>query len=159
MPVAKCRFPVPRDDVGAALARLHVAAPPLDREAYTVEDLLEAVVRPIDALLAVEVHKRRSPLHGRRLHGRDQRDPNRRRARRARSLSNPRIPRACWRSLRSLGLATRANVCMARGLKTLVGFGTVRLRGDRRRHQLGQAARRRAARRRHVDARSSTARP
>ena len=23
------------------------------------------------------------------------------------------------------GLATRANVCMARGLKTLVGFGTV----------------------------------
>ena len=28
--------------------------------------------------------------------------------------------------MRSLGLATRANVCMARGLKTLVGFGTVR---------------------------------
>src|SRR6188508_1814259 len=39
VPVAKCRFPVSRDDVGAALARLRVVAPPLDREAYTVEEL------------------------------------------------------------------------------------------------------------------------
>ena len=29
-------------------------------------------------------------------------------------------------AVRSLGLASRANVCMARGLKTLVGFGTKR---------------------------------
>ena len=60
VPVAKCPFPVPRDDVAAALARLKVPAPALDRDAYTLEDLLDAVVGPVDALLAVAVHKRRA---------------------------------------------------------------------------------------------------
>ncbi len=91
------------------------------------------------------------PLHGRRLHGRDQRDPNRPGLDAHRSLSNPKIPRACWRSCARLGLATRANVCMARGLKALVGFGTVRHAVIDVGTELGQGPRRRAPRRRHVE--------
>ena len=141
MPVAKSAFPVSRDDVGAALARLRVEPPPLDREAYTVEDLLEAV-RPIDALLAVEVHKRRSHFRVggcmadiseiRTDHGS------------TRSLAvESEDPARLLATVRSLGLATRANVCMTRGLKVLAARRGA-LRGDRRRHQLGQVARRRA---------------
>ena len=93
VPVAKHPFPLSRDEVGAALARLRVAAPPLDREAYTVEELLDAVVRPVDALLAVEAHKRRVryTVGGCLAEICEIRTD---RASRARSWSSPRIPRA-----------------------------------------------------------------
>ena len=77
VPVAKHPFPMSRDDVASALARLHVVAPPpLDREAYTAEELLDEVVRPIDALRAVDGAQAAHPLRRRRLHGRDLRDPH-----------------------------------------------------------------------------------
>ena len=60
VPVAKYPFPVPRDDVAAALARLRVAAPPLERETYTPDELLAEVVGPADALRALMAHKRRT---------------------------------------------------------------------------------------------------
>jgi exopolyphosphatase/guanosine-5'-triphosphate,3'-diphosphate pyrophosphatase len=82
-------------------------------------------VRPNDALLAVDVHKRRAryTLGGCMA-----------------ELSEVRTDRGSTRTIavesedpalvvaavRSLGLASRANVCMARGLKTLVGFATKR---------------------------------
>ena len=124
VPVAKHPFPVPRDDVGAVLARLQVAAP-LDREAYTVEDLLDAVVRPTDALLAVEVHKRRArhTIGGCMAEISEIRTDSG--STRTVAVESP-DPARVMAVLRSLGLATRANVCMARGLKALVGFGTVR---------------------------------
>ena len=53
-------------------------------------------------------------------------------------------------AVQSLGLAARTNTCMARGLKTLAAFGSP-VRRARRRHELGQAPRRRAACRRHLD--------
>jgi exopolyphosphatase/guanosine-5'-triphosphate,3'-diphosphate pyrophosphatase len=125
VPVAKRGFPIPRDDVGAALARLRVAAPLLDREAYTVEGLLDEVVRPLEALLAVEVHKRRTryTVGGCMAEISEIRTANGS----TRSVAvESEDPARVMAVLRSAGLATRANVCMARGLKALVGFGTVR---------------------------------
>ena len=125
VPVMKGAFPLAAADVAAVLARLRVAAPPLDRDAYTLDELADEVVQPNDALLAVLVHKRRarytvggcaaelSELSGAGESTRtivvESEDPGR-----------------VLAAVRSLGLASRANVCMARGLKTLVGFGTKR---------------------------------
>ena len=126
VPVAKHRFPVSRDDVATALARLHVLTPPpLDRETYTPEELLDEVVRPIDALRAVMTHKRRTH------HVVDgcmaeicaiRTDEGSTRS----LVLESEDPARVMAALRSLGLAGRANVCMVRGLKALIGFGTVR---------------------------------
>ena len=125
VPVAKNGFPVSRDDVGAALARLRVVAPRLEREAYTAEGLVDAVVRPIDTLLAVEVHKRRAryTLGGCMAEICELRtDKGSTRSLVFESEDPARVTAA----LRSVGLTTRTNVCMARGLKALAGFGTLR---------------------------------
>ena len=125
MPVAKHPVPVSRDDVAAALARLRVVTPPLDREAYTAEDLLDEVVRPTDALLAVEVHKRRT----RYTVGGCMAEICEIRTDEASTRSlvvESEDPARVMAAVRSLGLDGRANVCMVRGLKALVGFGTVR---------------------------------
>ncbi len=124
VPVAKCGFPVPRDEVGAALARLHAAAPALEREAYTVEALLDAVA-PIDALLAVEVHKRRTRYTVGGCMAEVSEIRAGQRSAWSVAVESPDSARVLA-VLRSAGLATRANVCMARGLKALVGFGKVR---------------------------------
>ena len=124
MPVAKSGFPVSGDDVAAALTRLRLEPPPLERETYTVEDLLDAV-RPIDALIAVEVHKRRAHytvggcMADLSEIGTDKGS--------TRSLAiESEDPARVLAAVRALGLATRANVCMTRGLKALAGFGTER---------------------------------
>ena len=82
-------------------------------------------MRPIDALLAVEVHKRRS----RYTVGGCMAEISEIRTDQGSTWSvaveSP-DPERVLAVLRSAGLATRANVCMARGLKTLVGFGPVR---------------------------------
>ena len=126
VPVAKHPFPVSRDDVAAALARLHVVAPlPLDREAYTAEELLDEVVRPVDALRAVVTHKRRTHyiVDGCMAEVCEIRtDEGSTRSLVLESENPARVMAA----LRFLGLTARANVCMVRGLKALVGFGTVR---------------------------------
>ena len=120
----KSSFPVSREAVADLLAGLRVDAPPLDRDAYALEDL-RPVVRASGALLAVDVHKRRArytlggcmaelseigtDMGSTRTIAIESEDP-------ARVLA----------AVRSLGLGSRANVCMARGLKALVGFGTER---------------------------------
>ena len=141
MPVGKHPLPVSRDDVGAALARLRVVAPPLDREAYTAEDLLDEVVRADRRATGGRSAQATQPLHRRRLHGGDLRDPHGRglhalargrvRGSRARDGGRP-LPRP--RRARERVHGPRAE-----------GAGRLRdgaLRGDRCRHQLGQAPRR-----------------
>jgi exopolyphosphatase/guanosine-5'-triphosphate,3'-diphosphate pyrophosphatase len=126
VPVAKHPFPVSRDSVAAALARLQVVAlPPLDREAYTAAELLDEVVRPVDALRAVVAHKRRTHyiVDGCMAEICELRaDDGSTRSLVLESADPARVIAA----VRSLGLETRANVCMVRGLKTLIGFGTAR---------------------------------
>ena len=124
VPVLKGAFPLAAADVRVVLDTLRVTAPP-GRAAYTVDELLDEVVSPDDGLLAVDVHKRRAryTLDGCMA-----------------ELSEVRTDRGSTRTIaiesedpalvvaavRSLGLASRANVCMARGLKALVGFGARR---------------------------------
>ncbi len=125
VPVAKHPFPVSRDDVASALARLGVATPPLDRETYTAEELLDEVVPPIEALRAVMTHKRRSHylVDGARAEICELRTDQGS----TRSLViESEDPARVMAAVRSLGLEGRANVCMVRGLKVLTSFGMLR---------------------------------
>ena len=119
VPVLKAKFPLSAEDVGTVFDALRVSAPP------TGASSLEDLVQPNDDLRAVEVHKsrRRYTLDGCMA-----------------ELSEVRTESGATRTIavetedqagvqaavRSLGLASHANVCMARGLKTLVGFATRR---------------------------------
>src|SRR3954468_4286167 len=57
MPVMKARFPLTANDVGFVLTALVVAAPPLARSDYTLDELVAEIVHPSAELLAVAVHK------------------------------------------------------------------------------------------------------
>ena len=59
IPVMKATFPLPAAEVGSVLAALGVAVPPLSRSTYSLDELVDEVVRPNANLLAVPVHKRR----------------------------------------------------------------------------------------------------
>jgi exopolyphosphatase / guanosine-5'-triphosphate,3'-diphosphate pyrophosphatase len=122
LPVMKAGFPLPAADLSAVLASLRVAAPPREREEYTLDQLLDEVVRPNADLRAVEVYKRRqrytiggctSELTDVRADGSstrtiaiEQEDP-------ARVIA----------AVRELGLESRLNTSYPRGLKALLGFG------------------------------------
>ena len=125
LPVAKRTFPVSRADVGTLLERLRVPAPALDLEAYSLDDFLAKVVRVSDALQAVAVHKRR--VHYTVSGCMAELSEIRTDAGSARSIAieSP-DPDLVLAAVRELGLASRANVCMGRGLKALVGFGSKR---------------------------------
>jgi exopolyphosphatase/guanosine-5'-triphosphate,3'-diphosphate pyrophosphatase len=125
LPVMKASFPLSAADVGSALAALGVPAPDLTREAFTLDELLDELVRPNPALLALEVSKRRQryTLGGCMA-----------------ELTEVRTPRGSTRTIaietddaalviaavRDLGLESRLNTSFPRGLKELVGFGARR---------------------------------
>ena len=125
VPVGKHPFPVSRDALTAALARLGVAAPALERETYTADQLLEEVVPPIDTLRAVMTHKRRThyTVGGARAEICELRTDTD--ATRSIAIESE-DPANVMATVRSLGLEGRANVCMVRGLKVLTSFGQVR---------------------------------
>ena len=151
VPLAKHPFPLARDDVARLLAR---AA----RRARRRSSGTPTRSRSLGAVAAAD---RRPARRSRCTSGapatrsaaawpRSARSPPSAVRRRTLAVESE-DPAAVMAVLRDRGLATRANVCMARGLKTLAGFAARALRGDRRGHQLGQAPRRRAARRRHLE--------
>lgn len=124
LPVMKHAFPVPAAGVAAGLAELGVAVA-LDRAEYTVGDLVDDVVRPSGALVGVGVHKRRArySVGGCMAELSELRTD----AGSTRTIAvESEDPARVMAAVRSLGLAARANVCMARGLKALAGFGTRR---------------------------------
>jgi len=59
-PVLKAPFPLSAATVDSVLAALHASPPPQGRSAYTLDELVEEVVRPSRQLAAVAVHKRRA---------------------------------------------------------------------------------------------------
>jgi exopolyphosphatase / guanosine-5'-triphosphate,3'-diphosphate pyrophosphatase len=125
-PVLKAGFPLSAADVGAVLASLQAQAPtPLSRSTYTLDDLLEDVVRPHPDLLAVHVHKRRErhTIGGCLAEVTDVRADGR--STRTFAIESEDAARV-WASVRELGLASRANVSFARGLKALLRFGPER---------------------------------
>lgn len=125
LPVAKAEFPVAAADVASLLSELGAAAPPLGRDAYQLDDLVDEVVTPSPDLLAIPVHKRRvhhtvggcmaeltevrtGALATRTIAVEDE-DPARVRA-----------------TVDELGLGSRPNVSFPRGLAALVGLGARR---------------------------------
>jgi exopolyphosphatase/guanosine-5'-triphosphate,3'-diphosphate pyrophosphatase len=107
------------------LATLEVTGPPLTRSEYTLDDLLGEVVEPSPDLIAVEVHKRRErhTIDGCMAELTDVRTDRGSTRTIAVESDDPARVRAV---VRELGLASRRNVNVPRGLKALLGFGARR---------------------------------
>jgi exopolyphosphatase/guanosine-5'-triphosphate,3'-diphosphate pyrophosphatase len=124
-PVLKGLFPLGADDLRTVLGALGVSAPELTREAYTLEQLVDEVAGLSPALAAVAVHKRR--VHYRLGDCMAELSEVTAGTRSARTIAvqaeNPELVAA---TVRELQLAERPNVCLARGLKTMLGLEPVR---------------------------------
>jgi exopolyphosphatase/guanosine-5'-triphosphate,3'-diphosphate pyrophosphatase len=124
-PVAKAEFPIASADVASLLSELGVPAPPLERDAYELDELVDEVVSQSADLLAVPVHKRRAhyTLGGCAAELTAVRTDALTTRTIAVESEDPSLVRA---ALRTLGLDAQPNVSFPRGLMALVGFGARR---------------------------------
>jgi exopolyphosphatase/guanosine-5'-triphosphate,3'-diphosphate pyrophosphatase len=124
-PIMKAEFPLSASDVGGVLEALDTASPELSRDAYTLEQLVAGMVEPNADLRAVEVHKERRhySVGGCMAEVSEVRTGNG--SRRTIAVESP-DPALVIAAVRDLGLASRPNVNMSRGLKALVGVGVRR---------------------------------
>jgi exopolyphosphatase / guanosine-5'-triphosphate,3'-diphosphate pyrophosphatase len=124
-PVAKAGFPIASADVASLLSELGVATPPLRRDAYELDQLVDEVVGQSANVLALPVHKQRTHYAFRGCTA--ETTEVRSGALTSRSLAveaeDPALVRA---ALRQLGLESQPNVSFPRGLMALVGFGARR---------------------------------
>jgi exopolyphosphatase/guanosine-5'-triphosphate,3'-diphosphate pyrophosphatase len=125
-PVLKASFPVSADHAAAVLDSLGVTATALRLTSYTLDDFVGELVAPDPALRTVQVHKQRAhylvdgcmvesteiTADGTTTHSLGIESPD---------------PALVSATVGRLGAADRRNVCVARGLKTMVGFGTRRM--------------------------------
>ena len=126
---------------------LGVLAPPLTRDAYTLDQFLAELVEPSDAVRVVRVHKRRqrytlancmAEVADLEVDGRA-----------ARTIAvESEDPSAVIAAVGGVGLDGQVNTSYPRGLRHWTR--TPALRGDRRWHQLGQVPHRRARPRREL---------
>jgi len=124
-PVLKGLFPLGADDLRTVLDALGVPVPELTREAYTLEQLVDEVVGPSPALAAVAVHKRR--VHYRLDDCMAELSEVTAGTRSSRTIAvEAEDPELVAATVRELQLAERPNVCVARGLKTMLGIEPVR---------------------------------
>lgn len=124
-PVLKGSFPLGAADVQVVLGALGVSGGELMRDAYTPEQLVDEVVGSSPALAAVEVHKRR--VHYRLGDCMAELSEVRTGKRSARTIAvEAEEPELVAAAIRELQLVGRPNVCLARGLKTLLGLEPVR---------------------------------
>jgi exopolyphosphatase/guanosine-5'-triphosphate,3'-diphosphate pyrophosphatase len=123
IPVMKARFPLSADDVAAVITTLGVAVPPLGRERYEFDELIGELIAPNPDLQAAAVHKRRRryvidecmvEMTGITTGGSTTRTV---------AVESP-DTELVIATVARLGLEDRRNVCMARGLKTMIGLGT-----------------------------------
>jgi exopolyphosphatase / guanosine-5'-triphosphate,3'-diphosphate pyrophosphatase len=124
-PVLKAAFPLDPAAVAMVLEALGVPGPELTRDSYTLEQLITDVVRPEPALADVAVHKRRAhyELGGCLAELAEVSAALRTTRTIAVETDDPALVIA---AVRELQLADRPNVCLARGLKTLLGLDPVR---------------------------------
>jgi exopolyphosphatase/guanosine-5'-triphosphate,3'-diphosphate pyrophosphatase len=121
-PVLKAAFPLPAADVKAVLETLRVPVPSLGREAYTREDFRDEIVGPSPELRTLPVHKRRvrHTIGGCMAEVTEMSTE----AGATRTIAvESEDPARVTAAVRDLGLEGRPIVCVARGLKALVGFG------------------------------------
>jgi exopolyphosphatase / guanosine-5'-triphosphate,3'-diphosphate pyrophosphatase len=124
-PVMKAAFPLPAAEAGSVLAALGGPRPSLARTAYTLEQLLDELVRPRPELSALPVHKRRERYTiggcmSERTEIRTEGEATRTIA--VESEDAARVTEV----VRELGLSSYPNVNVPRGLKELVGFAAKR---------------------------------
>jgi exopolyphosphatase/guanosine-5'-triphosphate,3'-diphosphate pyrophosphatase len=122
LPVMKAAFPLSAAQAGEVLAALGAAMPSSARAAYTLDQLVDELVRPSSDLLAVQVHKRREhyAIGGCMAERTEIRtDTGTTRTIAVESEDPTRVAE----TVRELGLASHPNVNVPRGLKALVGFG------------------------------------
>jgi exopolyphosphatase / guanosine-5'-triphosphate,3'-diphosphate pyrophosphatase len=124
-PVLKGLFPIGTTEVETALRALGVTVPELTREAYTLEQLVAEIVEADPALAAIPVHKRR--VHYRLDDCLAELSEVAAGTRSARTIAvEAEDPELVAATLRELQLDDRPNVCLARGLKTMLGLDPVR---------------------------------
>jgi exopolyphosphatase/guanosine-5'-triphosphate,3'-diphosphate pyrophosphatase len=124
-PVLKASFPLDAADVRVVLGALAAAAPEHGRETFTLEQLVDEVVEPSQSLAAVAVHKRRA--HYRLGECMAELSEVTAGGRSARTIAvEAEDPGLVAATVRELQLADRPNVCLARGLKTMLGLDPVR---------------------------------
>src|SRR5512133_498284 len=118
-------FPLGAADLRTVLDALGVSPPDLTREAYTLDQLVDEVVGASPALAAVAVHKRR--VHYRLGDCMAELSEVTAGTRSARTIAvEAEDPELVAATVRELQLAERPNVCLARGLKTMLGLEPVR---------------------------------
>lgn len=123
-PVLKSSFPLGAADLEVVLSALGVAVEELRRETYTLEQLVDQV-EASPALAAVDVHKRR--VHYRLGDCMAELSEVTAGTRSARTIAvEAEDPELVAATVRELQLADRPNVCLARGLKTMLGLEPVR---------------------------------
>jgi exopolyphosphatase/guanosine-5'-triphosphate,3'-diphosphate pyrophosphatase len=124
-PVLKSLFPLGAADARTVLDALGASEQELAREAYALEQLTDEVVEANPALAAVAVHKRR--VHYRLDECMAELSEVTVGNRSARTIAvEAEDPELVAATVRELQLADRPNVCVARGLKTLLGLDPVR---------------------------------
>jgi exopolyphosphatase / guanosine-5'-triphosphate,3'-diphosphate pyrophosphatase len=121
-PVLKASFPIPAAELEGVLARLRADTPALTRDEYTLEELLDELVRPGEDLLAVNVQKRRQryTIGGSAAELTSLRTDVGETRTVAVESEDPELVQA---ARRELGLDALPNVSFPRGLKALAGFG------------------------------------
>jgi exopolyphosphatase/guanosine-5'-triphosphate,3'-diphosphate pyrophosphatase len=122
LPVLKAGFPLSASDVGAVLAALGATVPAPARAASTLDELVDEVVRPSTELQAMKVHKHRRHflVHGCMAELTELQTDRGATRTIAIESEDPALVSAI---VSELGLGERPNVCLARGLKALVGIG------------------------------------
>ncbi len=124
-PTMKAAFPLAADDVAAALQALGAAVPQLARASYTMDELIDDVVRPSDDIEAVRVHKlrRHFTLGGCMAELTDVRTDGA--STRTIAIESP-DPARVIAAVRDAGLDGRQNVSFPSGLRALVASGARR---------------------------------
>jgi exopolyphosphatase / guanosine-5'-triphosphate,3'-diphosphate pyrophosphatase len=127
-PVTKAEFPLSADDILALLAALGADAAEPARCQYTLDELLSDVVAPNTHLRSVEVHKRREHYTFRGCMAELTEMRTTGAATRTMAVESE-DPGRVIAAVRELGLESRRNVSVPRGLAALVGFGARRYAG------------------------------
>src|SRR4051794_9453464 len=125
LPVLKGTFPLAASDARLLLRALGVDESLVVKDEYSLEELISAVLAPTGSVRAVRVHKHREHF-----------TPGGAMAELSTLASGVHVTRSIAvesedpalviDAVRKLGLSSCPNVCVARGLKTLVSFETIR---------------------------------
>jgi exopolyphosphatase / guanosine-5'-triphosphate,3'-diphosphate pyrophosphatase len=120
LPVLKRSFPIAADDVTSVFEALGTPPPMPGRDAYTLEELLGELVEPSPRVRAVGVHKHREHYTVGGCMAELSEVRTEAGERETVAVESP-DAEAVIAAVRDLGLASRENTCLPRGLKELEG--------------------------------------